>query len=84
MSDVRYYGAKFVWRDIKEHRPEQDSQEVWTISRNPSEPGWSTDNGFPGYGLVRAEAQFLADCANEAIERGKTPPELPKEEDMWP
>jgi len=41
---------------------------VWTISRNSSEPGWETDSGFCGYGLVRVDAEELANAANE-IER---------------
>lgn len=44
---------------------------VWTISRNSSEPGWNTDSGFCGYGLVRVDAEELANAANE-IERLRT------------
>jgi len=41
----------------------------WTVSTNPTEPGWNTDGGHPGYGLTRADAEFLAAAANEKIER---------------
>jgi hypothetical protein len=46
-----------------------DPQEsVWTLSRDPREAGWNTDGGFRGYGLTKADAEELANAANE-IER---------------
>lgn len=47
--------------------PEPDEY-VWTISRDPNETGWETDSGFNGYGLLKADAEELANAANE-IER---------------
>ena len=41
---------------------------VWTISRDPNETGWETDCGHNGYGLTKADAEELANAANE-IER---------------
>lgn len=41
------------------------AEKVWTVSRDPEKPGWETDGGFSGYGLTKADAQFLADAANE-------------------
>jgi hypothetical protein len=38
---------------------------VWTLSEDPAQPGWRTDSGAAGYGLTKARAQFLADCAND-------------------
>lgn len=38
---------------------------VWTLSKDPKECGWDTDNGYPRYGLPKHVAQFLADAANE-------------------
>jgi hypothetical protein len=37
----------------------------WTVSRDPNEAGWTTDDGVDGYGLSKKDAQFLADAANE-------------------
>lgn len=42
---------------------------IWTLSTDPNELGWETDSGFPGYGLFKAEAEFLAQAANEKLER---------------
>ena len=47
---------------------ERDNAKVWTVSNNPVEPGWNTDSGHPGYGLTRADAEFLARSANVAGE----------------
>lgn len=41
----------------------------WTVSRNQNYPGWETDSGCHSYGLTKADAQFLADAANEKIAR---------------
>ena len=41
---------------------------VWTISRDPGCTGWNTDSGHFGYGLTKADAEELANAANE-IER---------------
>lgn len=38
---------------------------VWTVSRDPNATGWCTDSGHPGYGLTRADAEELANAANE-------------------
>ena len=41
---------------------------VWTVSRYPNCTGWNTDSGHSGYGLTKADAEELANAANE-IER---------------
>jgi len=46
-----------------------DEREIWTLSKNPNEEGWTTDSGASGYGLTRRDAEFLAQAANEKIER---------------
>lgn len=38
---------------------------IWTLSRNPGVTGWNTDSGFRGCGLVKADAEELANAANE-------------------
>ena len=43
-------------------------EHVWTVSRDPDETGWCTDSGFQGYGLQMADAEELANAAND-IER---------------
>jgi hypothetical protein len=55
---------------------------VWTISRNSSEPGWNTDSGFCGYGLVRVDAEELANAANE-VERLRSALEFYGNPDNW-
>lgn len=42
---------------------------IWTVSRDPTWPGWETDSGCPRYGLCKADAEFLAQAANEKIAR---------------
>ena len=46
----------------------QPHERVWTVSRDPDETGWETDCGYNGYGLTKADAEELANAANE-IER---------------
>lgn len=48
--------------------PDPDT-DIWTVSKDPTECGWETDCGQPGYGLSRTDAEFLAAAANEKIER---------------
>jgi hypothetical protein len=43
-------------------------KKVWTVSRDPLETGWETDGGCDGYGLTKADAEFLAAAANEKVE----------------
>lgn len=38
---------------------------VWTVSPDPRETGWETDCGCEGYGLTKADAELLANAANE-------------------
>lgn len=52
-----------AWTDSGDPDPED---EVWTLSRDPSRTGWSTDGGCGGYGLTFADATALADAANKA------------------
>ena len=49
-------------------------RQIWTVSRNPNLPGWETDMGCDGYGLTKAEADFLAQAANEKSARESSPP----------
>ena len=58
------------------HAVEPD-QFYWTISTDPMWPGWCTDDGCRGYGLTRAQAQFLADAANEKVAKDGDP-NIPK------
>lgn len=41
---------------------------VWTLSDDPSRPGWETDSGWPGYGLTKAVAEAYAAAINAAAE----------------
>lgn len=45
------------------------NRQIWTVSESPDQEGWNTDMGFDGYGLTYAQAKFLADAANEKLER---------------
>ena len=38
---------------------------AWTVSRDPNCTGWNTDSGYSGYGLTKADAEELANAANE-------------------
>ena len=50
--------------------PCDPDEEVWTVSKSPILDGWCTDGGSEGYGLNRADAEFLANAANAAEEKG--------------
>lgn len=40
--------------------PEDDRDgAIWTLSRT-GDPGWSTDDGFPGYGMQETDARYAA------------------------
>jgi hypothetical protein len=41
---------------------------IWTLSETLEDTGWETDSGFPGYGLTRAMAEYIAGCVNAANE----------------
>lgn len=43
----------------------KENRKAWTVSRVSGVPGWNTDNGCSGYGLLHKDAQFLVDAANE-------------------
>ena len=62
MAD-RWYVAAYPRPDITK----QDR--VWTVSRNPDEPGWITDGSYDGYGLTWADATELMEAANAAWQR---------------
>ncbi len=47
----------------------QPDETIWTVNRVPTETGWETDNGCYDYGITKANAQFLADAANEKMMR---------------
>ena len=40
-------------------------EHVWTISRDPNDTGWETDGGYSGYGLLKKDAEELANAANQ-------------------
>jgi hypothetical protein len=44
--------------------PDDPDAAVWTVSRDPNETGWETDSGYNGYGLLKTDAEKLADAAN--------------------
>ena len=48
-----------------------DDDEIWTVSKDPNKTGWNTDSGYEGYGLKKADAEFLAAAANEKIEMAR-------------
>lgn len=55
-----------AWLDAINQPDDIDPENtVWTVSRDPKEPGWDTDVGCSGYALDKATAQFLCDAANE-------------------
>lgn len=63
-----------TWRIHCERDDLEDAaiEHIWSVSRS-STPGWDTDSGCHGYGLTKAEAQFLADAANEKEDRDGKP-----------
>ena len=44
---------------------------IWTLSKDPSKPGWNTDSGCRGYGLKKADAEELAFTANRLQEENR-------------
>lgn len=54
-------------RNYGRQRPDGDPQDaIWTVSESEGQPGRETDGGFPGCGLTKAQAEWLAQCANDA------------------
>tara|TARA_R110000822_G_scaffold117943_3_gene250495 strand:- start:655 stop:945 length:291 start_codon:yes stop_codon:yes gene_type:complete len=47
--------------------PDENSA-VWTLSRDPDVTGWETDSGFSGYGMLKADAEELANAADRIEE----------------
>ena len=45
------------------HIDEPDAR-VWTVSKDANSDGWETDGGYPGYGLLKKDAEELANAAN--------------------
>ena len=63
-----------TWYVIAFDDDAEPDDEVWTLSQDPSEcEGWNTDGGQIGYGLTKTDAEFLANAANEKLERMKHP-----------
>jgi hypothetical protein len=58
----------YVTADKHSSHLDDPDERVWTLSRNQSTTGWNTDSGHPGYGLTKADAEELANAANE-VER---------------
>lgn len=48
--------------DADDPHPEE---QIFTVSKDPTQTGWCNDSGCEGYGLTKAEADFLAQAANE-------------------
>jgi len=48
---------------------ERAEARIWTLSRSHQEVGWNTDGGYDGYGLIKEDAEFLANAANEKLSR---------------
>jgi len=67
MPEKRYYVVAYTRRNFSPADPEDA---IWTVSTDPLRPGWETDSATDGYGLHKAEAQFLCDAANEKLARG--------------
>ena len=44
--------------------PLEPNARVWTVSADPTRTGWNTDSGYPGYGLLKTQAEELASAAN--------------------
>lgn len=58
-------GPWYVVRDqFCSYDIDDEEAHVWTLSRSRTEPGWETDGGYSGYGLIYADARELADGAN--------------------
>lgn len=51
-----------------DNEPPDDAQ-IWSVGRDPKRTGWCTDSGCDGYGLTRAEAEWLVAAANEKEKR---------------
>jgi hypothetical protein len=68
---LEYWGV--TREEMQTRLGEQESEyghRTWTISTDPDEEGWDTDDGYQGSGgLTRAEAEWLAEAANERLER---------------
>jgi hypothetical protein len=58
----------YVTIDKQSSYIDEPDEWVWTVSRDPNHTGWCTDSGYSGYGLTKADAEELANAANE-IER---------------
>jgi hypothetical protein len=54
------------WHVVAFDETAEPHERVWTVSRDPTKTGWETDAGYEGYGLTKAEAQELANAANQA------------------
>lgn len=65
MTDAPQMTRWYVVAYSKDADPEE---EVWTLSLDPDKTGWETDCGYPGYGLTKETADFLAAAANEKAE----------------
>lgn len=45
-------------------RTQFEDDTIWTISNDLETAGWNTDCACTGYGLTRADAEFLVEAAN--------------------
>ena len=44
-----------------------DPDEIWTVSTDPTEDGFNTDSGCYGYGISKANAEFIALARNHVV-----------------
>ncbi len=70
-GSISYGGCSGDGEEVKWHvvcsefaTDPKESDEIWTVSRDPKAEGWTTDCGQNGYGLTYADAKELADAAN--------------------
>lgn len=73
-ADGKWYVVCDRYASVDEDDPEDDPPKglrIWTLSRDPNSTGWNTDSGCSGYGLLKADADWLAAAANEKLERDR-------------
>ncbi len=56
--------TKLPWFATRDRYTNDERDNVWTVSPDPNETGWETDSGFPGYGLSKADAEYICRAVN--------------------
>lgn len=75
-----------TWYAVRDDfdREADPTRQIWTVGKNPKRVAWDTDSGCDGYGLTKAEAEFLAQAANEKEARdGVEGPWKPKRDRFY-